>query len=162
MQRVQLVDLRKHLNRDLESADSKLAEIHGDLEKHRTGIADVTDRIGLTKRDGDKLGMAAKSFNKSYQKYSAVSLVEVMKSLNDQHENAERTEDIRKNDQNIQKMASALKSSDLVDKLRLKDPELRTKDERCFIGMDVSSYLWFYQHRYYIPVIFKRNNLLSC
>ena len=70
-----------------------------------------------------------------------MSLVEVMKALNDQHENAERAEDVRKNDQNIQKIASALQSNDLVDKLRLTDPELRTQDERKFIGMDVRTTL---------------------
>ena len=68
MQRVQTSDLRKHLHRELETATAAIEKVHTDLEKYRIEIVDISDRIGLTKRDGDKLGMAAKSLNKSHQK----------------------------------------------------------------------------------------------
>lgn len=137
MQRVRNVDLKKYLNKELEIASQKKHENHQSILDLNEKLNLCSDQVALTRRDSDKIGMAAKSFMKTFQKYAAVTIADITKALSEQHDAAERMEDLRKNEHDVNKLANAMKSCDLVDKIKLKDPELRTRDERRYLGMDM-------------------------
>lgn len=138
LQRLKTQDLKNHLNRELMDNENKKKTAIQELNDARDGIIHCSDRISLTRRNCDKIGIAAKSFQKSYQRYAAVTVSDLTKNLNDHQESAQKLEDVRRKDKDLSRMLDVMEGNgDIIDKIRLKDPELRTKDERKYLGLDM-------------------------
>lgn len=97
----------------------------------------ISIRQDKCRRDCDKLSMAAKIFGRTHKEIKDTPIRSLVDALSKKHADADKLENKRKIDTNLDKKSASLGAVTLVDKVRLKDSELRTKDERRFIGMDL-------------------------
>ncbi|NDD92990.1 hypothetical protein EBZ37_13025, partial [bacterium] len=149
MQRAHTKDLKAFLKQAQGEAEEKAQAVRAELAVMRDEIFDLDDRANAAKRDSDKIGVACRSFLRTFKKISAVSVVDVLKNLTGQREGAEKSEGKKQVEAKLQGlMDDAMASSsgggagsgagvDQVEVVRLKDFDLRTKDERKFVGMDL-------------------------
>jgi len=144
MQRMQTKDLKQAMKKAHKLEEEKAVAIRSEIAEFRDQIFAMEDRINATKRDADKVGVACRSFLRTYKKISAVTVVDVMKNLADQQEGAEKGEERRNIEARLQGLMDDAQANgkgagtlNPVEVVRLKDFDLRTKDERKFVGMDL-------------------------
>lgn len=142
MQRAHTKELKSFLKQSHKQEEDKAQAIRDELAVFRDKIFEIDDRIHATKRDADKIGVACRSFLRTFKNISAVSVVDVMKNLSHQQETAEKGEERKNIEGRLKGLMNdqhALRDGDVdhVQVLRLKDFDLRTKDERKYVGMDL-------------------------
>ncbi len=145
MQRSQTKELKAHLKQEAKAESDKIDEIREEMRELREQMFKLEDEIARSKRDSDKIGVACKSFVREYNKISKVSLVDLSSELTKEQTVAEKTDDKKVRDAKLralQEETSMEKAAegvivDSVDSVRTKDYELRTKDERRFVGLDL-------------------------
>lgn len=137
MQRCVTKELKNHLKVELAKAENSKKDASGELEGIRHKIFEVTERIAQAKRDVDKVSSVTKILFKSFRKFSATPVLEIAKNFKKLKTKAEMLELQRSKTADIEKIFIDAKSNSLVDKIRLKESEIRTKDERQFVGLDL-------------------------
>lgn len=137
LQRCRTLELKNHLANEMQMAEKKVQGIIEALDSIRHNIFDVTEIIAKIKRDSDKISSVYKLFYRTYHKFSAVPLSTIMKNLQQLQDKAEKIELRKAKEDDINKMFALAGSTSLVDKVRLKDSDIRTKDERQFVGIDL-------------------------
>eukprot|EP00981_Chlorochromonas_danica_P003055 scaffold607_cov160-Ochromonas_danica.AAC.28 len=137
MQRCVTKELKNHLKVELAKAEKLKKDASGELEGIRHKIFEVTERIAQAKRDVDKVSSVTKILFKSFRKFSATPVLEIAKNFKKLKTKAEMLELQRSKTADIEKIFFDANSNSLVDKIRLKESEIRTKDERQFVGLDL-------------------------
>jgi hypothetical protein len=138
LQRMMTKELRTYLKKECQKEEDLLEECRMKTNEDREKIVMITEKISMLRRSADKIGAAGRSLQRQYLKFSAVSVVEIMQNLADNHEGAEKAEDVRSRPSNLERLIdydSGGKSA--LEKLRMKDADIRTKDERKMLGMDM-------------------------
>jgi hypothetical protein len=121
-----------------------------ELEEKKMKILNISDLLAQRRRECDKLAIIIKILYKSYESIKSKSIEYMIDSLNTLSVKANTLEAKRHKDINLEKLillsSSSSSSASLIDKIKLKDYELRNKDERQFLGMDIilhpSDYLY--------------------
>lgn len=137
LQRARTKELRKHLESERDKSTKDLDLIHKDFDHHYTLIVEAGERIGLAKRDCDKLSLALKSFTTAYKKVSSFSVNDLLHAVTARMEKAQKVEDKKEKDALIAEKMMQLGAVSQAEKVRVKDHELRSKDDRQFIGLDI-------------------------
>jgi len=145
MQRSQTKELKAHLKEEAKREAEKVAEVRQEMRDAMEKMFKIEDEISNSKRDSDKIGIACKSFMREYKKFNSVPLSQLMTGLVSSQTVAIKTDDKKEReaklralqeDTNAERAADGEKF-DAVDDVRTKDYELRTKDERRFVGLDL-------------------------
>lgn len=146
MQRCVTKELKNHLKNELKiSQNAKEVELD-DLGRIRNDIFNTVELLSKLKRDLNKIVNVAKVLFKEYKKFSEVSISEIMDNLSIMQKRAEKTELRNNKESAIEQLFSGINSNTIVDKIRLKDSETRTKDERKFVGIDLVMHPEAYMH----------------
>eukprot|EP01038_Epipyxis_sp_PR26KG_P004789 gene4789-6716_t len=145
LQRCRTDELKKHLKTEHENAVKKYEVLVVDVKQIAIRIFDTTDHISKVKRDVDKLSHVSRLFYKTYKKFSKISVAQIMKNLNELQNKAVNIEERRAKEMDLEKLFSD-STSNLIDKIRLKDSDIRTKDERLFVGFDLVLHPEAYLH----------------
>ena len=137
LQRAHTKELRHHLESERDKNQQVLEQVHKDFDHHYTLIVEAGEIIGLTKRDCDKLSLALKSFANAYKKVSSFSVQDLLDAVTARAEKAQKVEEKKGKDALIAEKMSQLGVVSQAEKVRVKDHELRSKDDRQFIGLDI-------------------------
>lgn len=137
LQRCVTKDLKKFLKKEIKTEKEKLAKTMEDSHEIKEKILELTTRQDKARRDCDKMSMAAKIFGKVFRDIKAKSIASLVADLNNRLEAAEKLEHKIENATKENRKNELAGANTLVQKVRLKESELRTKDERKFIGMDL-------------------------
>jgi chromosome segregation ATPase len=146
LQRMHTKEFRKYLKASAKKQKQELDEVETGLSKLRQDIVECTDRLNKAKRDLDKLSVSEASFHASYKSFTASLATQVSQDLVTQQTTASVTEDRRVKDRNHEMIASIDEAKTAVDLVRVKDADLRSKDERKFVGIDLVLYPEAYLH----------------
>lgn len=146
VQRADTKTLKKKLKGNIVECNALKKDVMGELEVIRHEIFEVTERIAQAKRDVDKVTNVGKLLNRSYKKFSATPVVEIAKNFKKLKNKTEQLEMQRSRSTDIDKIFMSANNDSLVDKLRMKESEIRTKDERQFVGLDLIIYPEEYIH----------------
>ncbi|RYH22833.1 hypothetical protein EON65_18680 [archaeon] len=137
MQRCVTKELKIHLKAEVQKASESKAKVGGELDGIRHQIFEVSERIAQAKRDVEKVSVAIKVLHRSYNKFSATPILDIAKNFKRLKAKAEQLELQRSKTSDIEKIFLNANHNSLVDKVRLKESEIRTKDERQFVGLDL-------------------------
>jgi hypothetical protein len=137
MQRCVTSELIEHLKTEELKADTCKAEVVVALDAVRKRAFDLSEIIAQKKRDCDKVGNVAKLLQRQYKKFSSISVEQMMINLKMLQQKAEQVEHRRVKETDLNKLLAQSSTLTLVDKVRMKEGELRTKDERQFVGIDL-------------------------
>lgn len=135
VQRMDKKTLKKYLKSEIKRHEAKAAEEIHMLNEISARIQVCNDRIDNYTRASDKMTMAYKTFRKAYDKFRAVSVKQLIQGLADRANQA-------LSDHERSKEAMARENNEVyvplaVRLVREKDPDLRSRDERKFIGIDL-------------------------
>ena len=145
-QRSQTKELKAHIKSDLKLEESKVEAVRSEMREIRESMFKLEDLINRDKRDSDKIGIACKAFIREYRKFAAVPLSELMKGLQTSQNAASKNDERKEKEAKLKALAADTKDNaevedesqqPQVDEVRAKDFELRTKDERKFVGIDL-------------------------
>ena len=120
MQRCLTKELKKHWKQELVKAEKDRKQIITQIESMRNEIFDLSDVIAQVKRDGDKLTHAIQSLSRTYQRFSGTS-------------------PLCRKWRRIGKVCRRKRIKWSGDEAT-KAGEIRTRDERLFVGMDLVLY----------------------
>jgi hypothetical protein len=173
MQRNKTVELKKHLNEEVAREVEKIKVVTDEKDDLIFEINEVTDNLSRYIRDCDKMTVAEKSFSRTYQKFSAVSVVDIMHNLKEKQEEAAAAARKKLDEDHEASMkesgiylfiyfflfyflnyliliiliilkiillgdvVSLDQANPTIVALRKKEPDLRTQDERKFVGIDI-------------------------
>jgi chromosome segregation ATPase len=137
LQRMHTTEFRKYLKASAKKEKKTLDAAEAELSKLREDIVECTDRLNKSKRDLDKLSVAEASFHASYKAFTTALVTHVSQELINQQHAAETTENRRVKDRNHELLAAVDEATSTVELVRVKDPDLRSKDERKFVGIDL-------------------------
>lgn len=163
MQRVETKTLRKHLRKEV---DDQIALKNKQIKRSNDisiWIQECSDREMRLVRETDKITMAEKSFRQNYDRFCSVSLMDLVHSLTEKQDEAVSEKDQKDYKEALRKAGGEKSQESMgnVDKLdgsveeivppgvlavRRKDHELRTKDERQFVGIDLVLHPDAYKH----------------
>jgi hypothetical protein len=130
-------ELKKHLAREMDKAVALRDAVLEQLNTIRNKIFDLMERMAKVKRDLSKITGVTKVLFKTYRKFNSVSIAQIMDSLNQRQRAAENLEKRREKENDIEREFARAGSSSLVDRVRLKESDIRTRDERQFVGIDL-------------------------
>jgi hypothetical protein len=133
LQRCHTKDLKKYLKQEIERAREKLEQSQRELEQRRLVLLDCSTRLDKTKRDGDKIFIAVDALSTVYNRLKETSIGDLVNDIMHDQEVAETKEEKRRRRQNSQVNVVAT----AVEKLRKKDADARTRDERRFLALDL-------------------------
>ena len=151
-QRCRTKDLLSHLHRELVTSEEKLISTKKEMDSIRHVLLDGSEAIAKLKRDCDKLSGASKIFTKALKLFKSTAVQGIVKNLSDLQEQAMKTEQRRAREKDIEKMVGRKKVEGKggevsnLDKVRLTDSDLRTKEERQFVAIDLVLYPDAYFH----------------
>jgi len=145
MQRSQTKELRAHLKDEAKAESAKVEEVRAEMREAMEQMFKLEDDISRSKRDSDKIGIACKSFMREYKKFNSVPLSDLMSGLVTSQTVAAKTDEKKERDAKLRALqddtnaekAAEGQTFDAVEDVRTKDYELRTKDERRFVGLDL-------------------------
>ena len=151
-QRCRKKDLLKHLHRELESSTEKAAVVKKEMDDIRHILLAGTESISKLKRDIDKLVHSSKIFHKALHLFKKTGVQTMVKNLSDLQEQATKTEQRKARERDIEKLVGRSTGDDkgsattALDKVRMTDSDLRTKEERQFVAIDLVLYPEAYLH----------------
>ena len=145
MQRSITKELKAHLKGEYQQECQKLNEMKSQIHEliEKTFLAE--DNIYASKRAADKISIACRAFAKEHRKFSTLSASSLLNDLSNQQNNATRNQNRKEkeakllalqNDSNEQNETNSITVSK-IEEVRRKDFEVRTKDERRFVGIDL-------------------------
>jgi hypothetical protein len=146
LQRMHTKEFRVHLKTALKAERKKNEDVHAQLEKIRQEIIECTDRLNKLKRDCDKITVADVAFRKCYAHFTANAAEAQSQDLVNSQVAAMKVENRRTKDKDHEQMTIILNAQSLIDKVRVKTSELRTKQERQFVGIDIVIHPEAYAH----------------
>jgi hypothetical protein len=140
MQRCLTKELKKHLKQEFKKAEALVIDCEREIDVLRTQIFDLSDVTAQVKRDHTKMTKSIKIFYKTFQKFQATNVDELAKHMLILQQKADQLEARRKKEMDVDKVFAGNNADGInavVDKVRLKESEIRTKDERQFVGIDL-------------------------
>jgi hypothetical protein len=143
MQRSQTKELKAHLKEEVSKEEAKVKIIREEMFVLREKMFETEDRIHSSKRQADKMAKACAAFIREYRKFANISAADLMHELSDQQNAASRSEDRKEREakqialQQDARESATEEKLNMVDEIRKKDFELRSKDERKFVGIDL-------------------------
>lgn len=139
MQRCLTRELKKHLRQEYAKADALSVATSTEVDAVRAQIFDLSDLMAQVKRDQNKITKAIKVFYRTFRKFQATSVEDLAKHMLTLQAKADQLEARRQKETDVEKVFAGGTSSlnALLDKVRLKESEIRTKDERQFVGIDL-------------------------
>lgn len=117
LQRMHTKELRQFLRSERGKAGAQLEKIVERLAEDRLEILNCTDRLGQTKRNCDRISMAARTFLETYQKFSAVPVSQIMKNMTEQQDSAEAIEKRRVGSRNHEAIDGAQTPTTEIEKV---------------------------------------------
>ena len=142
-QRCRKNDLLKHLHRELDSSTQKAIAVKKEMDDIRHVLLAGSESISKLKRDIDKLTSSSKIFHKALNLFKKTGAQTIVKNLSDLQEQASITEQRQARERDIEKLVGRSKASEkgsattALDKVRMTDSDLRTKEERQFVAIDL-------------------------
>ena len=137
LQRIQFDELKTHLNNELSDSYKELENMLVQMEEDSAKIADLTARIYVVKTDQDKVMGSINYIQHAYNMYCKTTpeqlAVKLQKQLTDSLEKEVKLEKRRM----MERKALTIGATEGIEKLRLKEHEGRTNDEKSFLGMDM-------------------------
>ena len=146
LQRVHTKEFKKYLKTSQKTEQTKIADIEAELQQKREDIVDCTERLNKSKRDIDKLTVAEASFHSSYKSFTHSLVNQVTLDLVHRQEEATAIEQRRVAGRDHDYLIAQADVNSAVDLVRVKDPDLRSKDERNFVGIDLVLHPEAYVH----------------
>lgn len=146
VQRCVTKELKQHLKSELKVARHARDEVVTELGILRSDIFNIIETISRLKRDMNKMTNVSKVLFKRYKQFTEVTIKDVMENLNTMQNNADRKETLKKRNMEVEKIFAGIDSKGALDKIRYKESDLRTKDERKFVGMDMVLHPEAYLH----------------
>lgn len=148
MQRCIRTDLIKHLKNEFKQINNNIKLINNELVEIKKKILDWNDQMAQLKRDCDKFSGCAQLLRRVYNSFLSISIESIMKKMDKLYLKSDEIKLYRKNDlkgsSNNLNLLTEL--GQLVEKLRLKNPENRTKEEKQFVGIDLILFPEAYSH----------------
>ena len=142
LQRIQIDELRTHLNKELVDSYKEIDNILTKMEHDSAKIADLTARICVVKTYQDKLLGSINYIQHAYNIFCKTTpeqlAIKLQKQLTDSLEKETRLEKRRM----MERKALTIGATEGIEKLRLKEHEGRTVDEKGFLGMDMICLLY--------------------
>lgn len=142
MQRVEKkiakIELKKQIAAEAALVRREAAEVESILVK----MLAYSERIDMLTRYGDKMKVVNKTFSDALDNFLAVSVMDIVHSLKNKQQHAEE-EHHAVQAQTAQDLSYL---PPLVRAARAKDPDLRSRNERRFIGLDVIMNPGSYEH----------------
>lgn len=135
LQRCVTKDLRKHLKKEYDKEKAKCIEIDERVEKLNEDIEITATKQERIIRDGAKISLALRVFHKVVAHVKKFSVTDVLTDLLKKTAAASVAESRRSAE--TYRAASIIGNSTPAERLRTKDSELRTKEERKFIAIDM-------------------------
>lgn len=145
-QRSKTVELKKYLETVLHIEQNVLEKAKFDVEKLSIKILNQTDLILIGQRDNKKLFDVTKDLKAHLVRFNSQSSQDIATGHESSLKDCIAVVKRRNNNSQISKIASSLGIVDNISLIRIKDFELRTKDERVFIGFDIIMNPELYQH----------------
>jgi hypothetical protein len=141
MQRFQTRELKSYLKKEIKRMEVDKKEIMKHLDELKLTILNFSDSLALKRRDSDKINLVIKVLYKSFETLQSKKIEDIVDHLLNIQQKAVNLENRRHKEMNLEKqILSSNHHLSLIDKIRLKDYELRNKDERQFIGIDLILY----------------------
>ena len=137
MQRCITKDLKKHLKQELKQCAEKFKSYHIKIENVRVNQFDITEKVAKLKRDCDKISAVKSLFFKAFQNFHASPIGQLLASVSEMHTQADLTEQRRLKEKNHEIHFSSHDNNDIVEKIRYKESDLRSKEERKFVAIDL-------------------------
>eukprot|EP01040_Poterioochromonas_malhamensis_P013046 gene13046-14311_t len=140
MQRCVTKELKSHLKKEMKRLEEEKLTFITELEEVKLRILNVSDSLAQRRRDVDKIAQAIKILFNAYDTLQQKKVEEMVDQMRQIQEKAMNLEVKRHKELNLEKLIVSSTMGNqisLIDKVRLKDYELRTKDERQLIGMDL-------------------------
>ena len=143
LQRCVTKTLKKHLKLEKSKWEERISAIGKDIASCQSGIDAINDKQVTCKLDLDKLSMALKYFFRGFNKAKQLSVVDEVTEALFLQENAGANEARRADERENMSHAELVQllvgkeSSGLAAKTRKKPLDLRTKEDRKFIGLDL-------------------------
>jgi hypothetical protein len=134
LQRTGTKDLRNHLDEEIKISMSKGQALVKELEGHREAVLECSTKLERVKCDSDKISIAVRVMERTYEKACEFSIVALMKQSVQQQAEAEAIEK-KKRDADEEIMDNSHLST--AEKVRRKNYDMRNKEERMFIAMDM-------------------------
>lgn len=153
-QRCRTADLAGHLERELQSSKAKISAVNTKVDASRQEILNITEKMAKLKRDADKLRGVTKLYSKALRVFQSTASQSLVKNLSDLQDQAVETENRRARERDVEravgkrhaKMGGGDDSTKRLDVVRMKESDLRTKEERQFVAIDLVLYPEEYLH----------------
>jgi multidrug efflux pump subunit AcrA (membrane-fusion protein) len=145
-QRSKTEQLRKYLRTVLHLEQEILDKAKYDVEVLSIKILNQTDLVLIGQRDNKKLFDITKDLKAHLVRFDAQTSQDIATGHETKLKDCIEVVKRRNKNTQISKIASSLGVVDSIALIRIKDMELRTKDERIFIGFDIIMNPELYQH----------------
>jgi hypothetical protein len=146
MQRVATKTLKKHLKSCYAKCESEIEEFDKEIADIQVNIQHEASKQEKVIRDCNRVSVGIRLFTQGLKMVQKHSLATVLDDLNRREEEAARLEKRRQDVSDVNQSLVMKTAKTLVDKIRKKDPELRDKKERQFVGIDLVLYPDEYSH----------------
>jgi hypothetical protein len=146
LQRCVTKELKKFLKEEIKKEKVILDRDEKQITMLKEKVLDINIRQDKAQRDCDKMSMTSRIYTRVYNEIKAQPVAQLLDELNKKLNSADKLETKRLLDKNEDKKNSIAGAVTLVDKVRMKDSEIRTKDERKFVGMDIIMNPSLYMH----------------
>ena len=135
--RTETVPFRKYLVEEISRQEDLRGALLEELEGHRLSVLACSMKFEKIKCEGDKLTIALKILKKTYALATRLTMVEMMReSLQLQAEAASKAEEQAREAAELA-VLNSLGCVTLADRVRKKDYESRTSEERRFIALEL-------------------------
>eukprot|EP01041_Mallomonas_annulata_P002218 gene2218-4307_t len=137
LQRCKSKDLKKYLKTEHHQEKDKLLAMENEIAALLEKIVSIGEKQLKLERDCNKIGSALKSFQRVLSKVNINATSDVAKNMLTRQNKADLLEAKKRDELETDKKAARLGAVLLADKIRVKDSELRSLDEKKFLGMDL-------------------------
>ena len=137
LQRCVTKDLKKHLKKEYDKEKAKVVEIDEAVAKVNAEIEITATKQERVIRDGAKISLALRVFHRVVAHVNKFSVTDVLSDLNSRTQAASRAEAKRASNFYTTDSMESLQTASPAQRVRTKDAELRTKEERKFIAIDM-------------------------